>query len=197
MRLLLHWAEAPFATSLKLSNRLDTASGLCLSGHSVGLGDLYVARFMDHMKNLFDTGCDGTGCLSLIGWKRRLATRIPKAVAVMVGMLTGISGGILRDVLQNQIPVVFRRELYASVSIFVCVLFPGLRAAGIDTQFNTGICFVVGFGFRMLAPGVLPEASTFSYQQRWNKNIIFGEGCVSRLLATYPPAPMVSKRKVP
>ena len=123
---------------------------------------------MDHMKKIFlILDAMGLVAFSLIGCNVALQLEYPTVVVVMAGMLTGISGGILRDVLCNQVPVVFRRELYASVSIFVCVLFLGLKAAGINTQFNTGICFVVGFGFRMLALRFAWRLPTFSYQQRW------------------------------
>jgi uncharacterized membrane protein YeiH len=133
-----------------------------------GLATMAVARFMDHMKKIFlILDAMGLVAFSLIGCNVALQLEYPAVVVVMAGMLTGISGGILRDVLCNQIPVVFRRELYASVSIFVCVLFLGLKAAGINTQFNTGICFVVGFGFRMLALRFAWRLPTFSYQQRW------------------------------
>ncbi len=133
-----------------------------------GLATMAVARFMDRMKKIFlILDAMGLVAFSLIGCNVALQLEYPAVVVVMAGMLTGISGGILRDVLCNQIPVVFRRELYASVSIFVCVLFLGLKAAGINTQFNTGICFVVGFGFRMLALRSSWRLPTFSYQQRW------------------------------
>lgn len=64
--------------------------------------------------------------------------------------------------------VVFCRELYASVSLFVCTLFLALRAAGIDADLNTLLCFALGFAFRMLAIRLGWKLPTFSYQQRWD-----------------------------
>mgnify|MGYP003298467831 CR=1 FL=1 len=46
---------------------------------------------------------------------------------VVLAISSGLGGGMLRDVLCNQVPVVLRRELYASVSLVVCILFIGLR----------------------------------------------------------------------
>jgi uncharacterized membrane protein YeiH len=66
-------------------------------------------------------------------------------------MITGIFGGVLRDVLCNQVPVVFRRELYAVVSLAVCLLFLSLRALGVSPDLNTAISFAAGFALRMLA----------------------------------------------
>ncbi|MDX9839097.1 MAG: TRIC cation channel family protein, partial [Azoarcus sp.] len=110
----------------------------------------------------------GLIAFSLIGCNVALNLHYPIIVVVMAGMLTGICGGILRDVLCNQVPVVFRHELYASVSLSVCALFLLLRTAGLDSDLNTAICFVGGFMFRMLAIHFSWRLPTFSYQQRWD-----------------------------
>lgn len=134
-----------------------------------GLATTLLARYMHHMKRIF-LMLDALGLVafSLIGCNVALQLDYPVVVVIMAGMLTGISGGVLRDVLCNQVPVVFRRELYASVSLVVCVLFLTLRSAGFDNDFNTVLCFVLGFGFRMLALRLSWKLPTFSYQQRWD-----------------------------
>ncbi len=133
-----------------------------------GLATTVLARFMHHMKRSFlMLDAMGLVAFSLIGCDVALRLDYPVVVVIMAGMLTGISGGILRDVLCNQVPVVFRRELYASVSLFVCVLFLGLKSAGVDDGLNMLSCFVLGFGFRMLALRQSWRLPTFSYQQRW------------------------------
>ena len=134
-----------------------------------GLTTTLLARFMHHMKSVFlMLDAMGLVAFSLSGCNVALQLDYQIVVVIMAGMLTGISGGILRDVLCNQVPVVFCRELYASVSLFVCVLFLALRSLGIDTDLNTALCFVIGFGFRMLALRFSWKLPTFSYQQRWD-----------------------------
>jgi len=134
-----------------------------------GLATTWLARFMHHMKGVFlMLDAMGLVAFSLIGCNVALQLDYPVVVIVMAGMLTGICGGILRDVLCNQVPVVFCRELYASVSLFVCALFLALRSSGVDADLNTVLCFAVGFGFRMLALRFSWKLPTFSYQQRWN-----------------------------
>ncbi|OMG51884.1 hypothetical protein BJN45_16835 [Azonexus hydrophilus] len=134
-----------------------------------GLATTLLARYMHHMKRIF-LMLDALGLVafSLIGCNVALQLDYPVVVVIMAGMLTGISGGVLRDVLCNQVPVVFCRELYASVSLVVCVLFLALRSAGFDNDFNTVLCFILGFGFRMLALRFSWKLPTFSYQQRWD-----------------------------
>jgi uncharacterized membrane protein YeiH len=134
-----------------------------------GLATTLIARFMHHMKRVF-LMLDALGLVafSLIGCNVALQLDYPVVVVIMAGMLTGISGGVLRDVLCNQVPVVFCRELYASVSLFVCVLFLVLRGLGWDSDLITLVCFGAGFAFRMLALRFAWKLPTFSYQQRWD-----------------------------
>ena len=72
-------------------------------------------------------------------------------VVVMAGMITGIAGGILRDVLCNRVPVVFRQELYASVSFAVALLYLGLIKLGVPHDLNVLASFAVGLTIRLAA----------------------------------------------
>lgn len=57
----------------------------------------------------------GLGLFSVSGTSLALAMQMPMFVCVMMGVITGIFGGVLRDILCNEIPMVFRRgHLYAS-----------------------------------------------------------------------------------
>jgi len=136
---------------------------------SAGLLTPVVASFMHNLKRLFLV-LDAMGLIafSLIGCSVGMAMDYPSVVVVMSGMITGICGGILRDVLCNQVPVVFQRELYASVSLVVCVLFLGLHALGVDTDLNTAISFAFGLALRLLAIWGRWRLPTFSYQGRWD-----------------------------
>lgn len=134
-----------------------------------GLLTTLIAPYLHHMKRAFLV-LDALGLIafSLIGCNVALALDYPLPVVVISGMLTGICGGILRDVLCNQVPVVFRRELYASVSLAVCALFLALRALEVPANLNMGLCFCGGFLFRMLAIHRGWKLPTFSYQKHWD-----------------------------
>lgn len=136
---------------------------------SAGLLTTLVARYMHHLKRLFLV-LDAMGLIafSLIGCNVALEMGYPLPVVVMSGMTTGIFGGILRDVLCNQVPVVFRRELYASVSLAVCAFFLGLRGLGVDAGLGTAISFTGGLTLRLLAIYWGWKLPTFSYRQHWD-----------------------------
>ncbi len=135
---------------------------------SAGLVTVFVAPHMHKLKRLF-LALDAMGLVafSLIGCDIALRMGYALPVVVMAGMITGIFGGVLRDVLCNQMPVVFQRELYASVSLVVCCLFLGLRALDVNQELTTVLSFAVGIAMRMLALRYGWKLPTFSYQQRW------------------------------
>jgi uncharacterized membrane protein YeiH len=83
---------------------------------SAGLLTTVIARYMHHLKRVFLV-LDAMGLIafSLIGCSVALAMDYSIIVAIMAGMITSICGGMLRDVLCSQVPLVLRRELYASV----------------------------------------------------------------------------------
>ncbi len=109
----------------------------------------------------------GLIAFSLIGCSVALEHGYPRVVVIMAGMLTGISGGIVRDVLCNQVPVVFRRELYASVSLAVCLLYWLLQRLECEPrlQHRRVLCRWPGVS----PAGHSPEVAFagFSYQERW------------------------------
>src|SRR3569833_1683165 len=69
----------------------------------------------------------GLGLFSVVGTSVALEAKMPVFVCAMMGVTTAIFGGILRDVLCNEIPLVFRRgQLYATCSFVGCWVYLGL-----------------------------------------------------------------------
>ena len=135
---------------------------------AAGLLTTLIAAHMHKLKRLFLTpDAMGLVAFSLIGCDIALRLGYALPVVVMAGMITGICGGVVRDVLCNQIPVVFQRELYASVSLVVCCLFLLLRSLDFNPALNTTLSFAVGLALRMQAIRLGWKLPTFSYQRRW------------------------------
>ena len=59
----------------------------------------------------------GLVVFTIIGCNVAMNMGLPIVVVMVAGMITGCVGGVLRDVLCTEIPLLFRSELYASVSI--------------------------------------------------------------------------------
>jgi uncharacterized membrane protein YeiH len=64
---------------------------------------------------IFDAA--GLGLFSVSGTQKALALGLNPVIAALLGMLTGIGGGMLRDVLVGEIPTVLRKDLYALAAL--------------------------------------------------------------------------------
>lgn len=71
---------------------------------------------------LFDT--IGLGVFTLIGLERGIAIGLHPMICIALGTMTACFGGVIRDILCNEIPVIFRKEIYATICIVGgCVFF--------------------------------------------------------------------------
>jgi len=112
----------------------------------------WAARPLARMKTLFVTvDAVGLAAFSIIGCDIGAATGNAPIIVVLAGAITGACGGMLRDLLCNEMPLILREELYASVALFTGALYVGLRHLGIDGGLATVIALVAGFAMRMLA----------------------------------------------
>jgi uncharacterized membrane protein YeiH len=93
----------------------------------------------------------GLALFTIIGTQMTLAFRQSVPIAVVMGVVTGVFGGVVRDVLCNEVPVVFRGELYATAALSGAVLFAVLRKAGIPTQYLFPLATAATFGIRVAA----------------------------------------------
>jgi uncharacterized membrane protein YeiH len=75
----------------------------------------------------------------------------PLAIVIVSGMITGCAGGVLRDILCNDVPLLFRSELYASVSVVTGLFYATAFGLKINDELWTALTFVLGLSFRLLA----------------------------------------------
>ena len=64
---------------------------------------------------IFDTV--GIGLFTLLGMQKTLTFGLSPTVAVMMGTVSAVFGGVVRDVLVNRVPLIFRKEVYATACI--------------------------------------------------------------------------------
>ena len=70
---------------------------------------------------LFDT--IGLGVFTLIGLEKGLETNLHPVICIALGTMTACFGGVIRDILCTEIPVIFRKEIYATICIVGGVFF--------------------------------------------------------------------------
>lgn len=74
---------------------------------------------------LFDT--IGIGLFTLVGLEKGVNISLHPLICISLGTVTACFGGVLRDILCNEIPVIFRKEIYATACIVGGFVFFGLR----------------------------------------------------------------------
>lgn len=74
----------------------------------------------------------GLALFTIVGCEKALAMNMSYTVIVMMGIVTGVAGGIIRDLFCDEIPMVFKRgELYATAAFVGCLVFIALVALGV------------------------------------------------------------------
>jgi uncharacterized membrane protein YeiH len=82
---------------------------------------------------------------------RQIDPSLPLVIVVVAGMITGCAGGVLRDILCNDVPLLFRAELYASVSIVTGLFYSTAFGLKLNAELWTALTFVLGLSLRLLA----------------------------------------------
>ena len=72
-------------------------------------------------------------------------------IVIVSGMITGCAGGVLRDILCNDVPLLFRAELYASVSVVTGLFYATAFGLKLNDELWTALTFVLGLSLRLLA----------------------------------------------
>jgi uncharacterized membrane protein YeiH len=72
-------------------------------------------------------------------------------IVIVSGMITGCAGGVLRDILCNDVPLLFRAELYASVSVVTGLFYATAFGLKLNNEAWTASTFVLGLSLRLLA----------------------------------------------
>lgn len=116
------------------------------------LGTIAVARYMRHLRHVF-LFLDAVGLVvfTVIGCNIAMGLGMPVVVVIAAGMITGCVGGVLRDVLCADIPLLFRAELYGTVSIVTGGLYVAGKALDLPHDLLTLGVMGLGLALRLLA----------------------------------------------
>ncbi|QYJ85208.1 trimeric intracellular cation channel family protein [Shewanella mesophila] len=131
-----------------------------------------IAPVMRYLSKLFlAIDALGLAVFSVVGAQKTLMLDFNPVVAIVMGVVTGVFGGVIRDVLCNQVPLIFKKELYALVALLTASLYIALSYYGIVEWLNLAISLSFGFGFRMLAIRYHWGMPKFDYQHNQDGEI--------------------------
>ena len=98
---------------------------------------------------LFDT--IGIGLYTVIGIEKGLSSDLHPIICIALGTISACFGGVIRDILCNEIPVIFRKEIYATACILGGVTYFLIRKLPIESDFVFMIAGAVVILIRLLA----------------------------------------------
>ncbi len=113
---------------------------------------MFFGRYLKHFTTtLFLFDALGLGLFTVVGIKLGIAKDFSIGVCITLGTITACFGGVVRDVLLNNIPLLFRKEIYAMACIAGGLVYFGLLQLQLDRDVITIICILLIFTIRVLA----------------------------------------------
>jgi uncharacterized membrane protein YeiH len=129
-----------------------------------------IAPLMKHLKSVFLVldalglvAFTILGCQVAIEMQHEGLIKHSLLISAVFGVITGVFGGILRDILCNDIPLIFQKELYASVALASAGLYLGCLQLNLANEQSMIITLFGGFLFRLLAIKYHWEIPKFIY----------------------------------
>ena len=130
---------------------MDTPSYVLTAFAAVVCISIFGRRFIDGQITWYLWDTLSISFFMVIGLEKTLRTSHSWWCAIFMGVITAVFGGVLRDICVNQVPLIFRKEIYALACAAGGVLYLILNAFGVDTRICATLCVVSIFIIRALA----------------------------------------------
>lgn len=86
---------------------------------------------------LFDTL--GIAIYTVVGVQKALLFNVAPLAAIIMGMFSAVMGGVIRDTLINEVPLIFKKEIYATACLSGASVFVLLKLFHVDDNMNSFI----------------------------------------------------------
>lgn len=104
-----------------------------------------------HETGLLVADAFGLAIFTVIGTQVALAQSAPVSAAVIMGVMTGVAGGVIRDIICNEIPLIFHREIYATACIVGSLVYIGLYRLDTPADLDVAIAVATVLVIRLAA----------------------------------------------
>ncbi len=98
---------------------------------------------------IFDT--IGIAIYTIIGMEKALELHVAPLAAVLMGLFTAVMGGVIRDTLINEIPQIFRKEIYATACIAGALVYLVLKYSSLPMIWSAVISIITIIAVRLAA----------------------------------------------
>ena len=124
---------------------------LAVTGLSLAAVIIFRQALVRGMRTLFIFDAIGLALFVVVGIQKTLAAGYPMWVAIVMGIITGSFGGIIRDILINDEPLFFRKDIYATACLAGGVAYYLVSLTNAPLWVPQGICAATIVGLRVLA----------------------------------------------
>lgn len=124
---------------------------LAVTGLSLLTVLIFKRTLVGGLRTLFIFDAIGLALFVVIGIEKTLAMGYPMWVAITMGIITGSFGGVVRDMLINEVPLFFRKDIYATACLAGGVVYSLVWLTNTDPIVPQSLCAVTVIGLRVLA----------------------------------------------
>ena len=130
---------------------MDNWSYMAVTGLSLAAVIIFQRALVGGMRTLFIFDAIGLALFVVVGIQKTLMAGYPMWVAVVMGIITGSFGGVTRDILINEEPLFFRKDIYATACLAGGIAYWNISLAGMPELVPQISCAIVVIGLRVLA----------------------------------------------
>ncbi len=126
-----------------------SAVAVCLAGAAAAV--LAQPLFTSRLKALIWADAMGLAVFAILGAQAALAAEAPAVIAIFMGAVTATFGGVVRDVLLNEPPLILKQEIYATAALIGAGVYVGLNALGVPAGVGAPLAVLATFMIRAAA----------------------------------------------
>ena len=124
---------------------------LAVTGLSLAAVIVFRQALVRGMRTLFIFDAIGLALFVVVGIQKTIAADYPMWVAIVMGIITGSFGGIIRDILINEEPLFFRKDIYATACLAGGIAYYLVSLSSAPIWIAQAICAIIIIGLRVLA----------------------------------------------
>ncbi len=129
--------------------RDETATVVIFIG---AIGSMFFSQWLKKINaTLFLFDALGLGLFTIIGIEKGMELHFSVGICIALGTITASFGGVIRDVLLNNVPLIFRKEIYALASIIGGLIYYLLKQTPLNNDVAKIICILLILVIRLLA----------------------------------------------
>lgn len=116
-----------------------------------GLAAFFFTKFIEEFKPLRWADAVGMALFAVVGAQKAAMLEHNFVVVVIMGAMTASAGGLIRDVVANQDPLLLKEDIYATAALLGALVYAALWFYGVDPRIAFAAGFVAAFILRALA----------------------------------------------